>query len=275
MRVLVLGGTIFLGRHIVETLLARGDDVTIFHRGERGRELFPRVRRVLGDRSNDLDRLPDIEWDAVVDTSGYLPHVVATSANLLKDRAEQYVFISSVSVYDITQPAIDESSPTPELPPGASRDEFAMENYGFLKLLCEREATAAFGAERTLNVRPGLIVGPHDPSDRFTYWPLRFARGGDIVVPNDPDAPIQWIDVRDLAEFVVGAIDRLRAGNVNTVGPEKTAIFGLVASGVAMRYATARPGSSLSRGYTSRANNVMPFTVSSWSRKPAWPMISK
>jgi 2'-hydroxyisoflavone reductase len=223
-RVLVLGGTIFLGRHIVEMLLARGDDVTIFHRGERGRELFPQVRRVLGDRATDLDRISaDTEWDAVVDTSGYLPGVVARSAVLLKDRAAQYIFISSVSVYDISQPAIDEASATPELPAGASRDEFVMENYGFLKLLCEREAVAAFGADHTLIVRPGLIVGPHDPSDRFTYWPLRFARGGDIVVPNDLEVPIQWIDVRDLAQFIVDGIDHRRAGIVNTVGPEKPA----------------------------------------------------
>ena len=200
MRVLVLGGTVFLGRHIVETLLARGHDVTLFHRGQRGRELFPDVERVLGDRTTDLDRLPkDAMWDAVVDTSAFLPGAVATSAGMLRGRAGQYVFISSVSVYDVSLPAVDESSPTPELPADKPRDEFDIEQYGPLKLLCEREALAAFGPDRALLVRPGLIVGPYDQSDRFTYWPVRFARGGDVVVPDDLDAPVQWIDIRDLA----------------------------------------------------------------------------
>ena len=221
MRVLMLGGTVFVGRHVVETLLARGHEVTLFHRGQRGRELFPDVERVLGDRTTDLDRLPAGKtWDAVVDTSAFLPGAVAASAGMLRDRARQYVFISSVSVYDVSLPHVDESSPTPELPAGKSRDEFEIEQYGPLKLLCEREAVAAFGPDRTLLVRPGLIVGPHDQSDRFTYWPLRFARGGDVVVPDDFDAPVQWIDVRDLAEFIVNAIERGTSGAVNAVGPQ-------------------------------------------------------
>ncbi|HZX68946.1 MAG TPA: NAD-dependent epimerase/dehydratase family protein [Candidatus Elarobacter sp.] len=220
MRVLVLGGTVFLGRHVVEALLARGHEVTIFHRGKRGRELFPGVERVLGDRTTDLDRLPaGARWDAVVDTSGYVPGVVATSAAALRDRANRYVFVSSVSVYDISAPRIDESSPMPELPDGASREVMVPETYGPLKRLCELAASAAFGAERTFVVRPGLIVGPHDPTDRFTYWPLRFARGGDIVVPDDLDAAVQWIDVRDLAAFVVDAIEGGLSGEVNAVGP--------------------------------------------------------
>ncbi|HEX3464684.1 MAG TPA: NAD-dependent epimerase/dehydratase family protein [Candidatus Elarobacter sp.] len=224
MRVLVLGGTVFLGRHVVETLLARGHDVTLFHRGQRGRELFPNVERVLGDRATDLDRLPaGATWDAVLDTSAFLPRAVAASAGMLRERARQYVIISSVSVYDISLPAVDESSPTPELPADKSRDEFHAEQYGPLKLLCEREALAAFGTDRTLVVRPGLIVGPHDQSDRFTYWPLRFARGGDVVVPDDLGAPVQWIDVRDLAEFITDAIERGTSGTVNAVGPAEHA----------------------------------------------------
>ena len=220
MRVLVLGGTVFLGRHVVEMLLARGHAVTIFHRGERGRDLFPDVERVLGDRTTDLDRLPaGARWDAVVDTSAFVPGVVATSAGMLKDRARQYVFVSSVSVYDISAPRIDESSTMLELPPDASRDAMVPETYGPLKRLCELEAIAAFGADRTLIVRPGLIVGPYDPTDRFTYWPLRFARGGDVLVPDDVDAAVQWIDVRDLAEFIVDAIERGLSGEVNAVGP--------------------------------------------------------
>ena len=220
MRVLVLGGTIFVGRHVVETLLARGHQVTLFHRGQRGHDLFPSVERVLGDRTTDLDRLPaGAHWDAVVDTSGYVPSVVAASAAALRDRARQYAFISSVSVYDISAPRIDESSPMPALPEGASREVMVPETYGALKRLSELEAIAAFGPERTLIVRPGLVAGPHDPTDRFTYWPVRFARGGKIAVPDDLGAAVQWIDVRDLAAFVVDAIEQGASGAVNAVGP--------------------------------------------------------
>jgi 2'-hydroxyisoflavone reductase len=223
-RVLMLGGTVFVGRHVVEALLARGHEVTIFHRGERGRDVFPDVERVLGDRATDLDRLPaGARWDAVVDTCGFVPSIVAKSARLLRDRARQYVFISSVSVFDVSQPAIDESSPMLELPDGVSPDEFVMDHYGPLKMLCEREVVAAFGPERALIVRPGLIVGPYDKSDRFTYWPLRFARGGDVLVPDDLDARVQWIDARDLAEFIVTAIERGTSGAVNAVGPAEPA----------------------------------------------------
>ncbi|HZX68834.1 MAG TPA: NAD-dependent epimerase/dehydratase family protein [Candidatus Elarobacter sp.] len=224
LRVLILGGTVFLGRHVVEALLARGHDVTLFHRGQRGRELFPAVERVLGDRATDLDRLPaGARWDAVVDTSAYVPAVAATSAAALRDRVRHYVFVSSVSVYDIAVPRIDESSATPELPADASRDVMVPETYGPLKLLCEREVTAVFGPQRTFIVRPGLIVGPWDPTDRFTYWPLRFARGGDVLVPDDLDAQAPIVDVRDLAAFIADAIEAGRSGIVNTANtPDMT-----------------------------------------------------
>ncbi|MEA2784928.1 MAG: hypothetical protein QOF71_1032 [Candidatus Eremiobacteraeota bacterium] len=223
----MLGGTVFLGRHVVETLLARGHEVTVFHRGKRGAELFPEIERVLGDRTTDLERLPaDAAWDAVVDTCGFVPGVVATSAQALRERAGRYVFISSISVYDMSHPAIDESSPTLELPPDAPRDVMTPETYGALKYLCEQEAVAAFGPDRTLIVRPGLIVGPHDPTDRFTYWPLRFARGGDVLVPDALEMPVQYVDVRDLAEFVVDALERGNTGVVNAVGPAAPTTLG-------------------------------------------------
>ena len=223
----MLGGTVFLGRHVVETLLARGHEVTVFHRGKRGGDLFPEIERVLGDRATDLDRLPaGATWDAVVDTCGFVPGIVATSAQALRERAARYVFISSVSVYDLSHPGVDESSPTLELPDGASRDEMKPETYGALKYLCEQEAIAAFGAERTLIVRPGLIVGPYDPTDRFTYWPLRFARGGDVLVPDALGMPVQYVDVRDLAAFIVDALDHGHTGVVNTVGPAAPTTLG-------------------------------------------------
>jgi 2'-hydroxyisoflavone reductase len=264
LRVLLLGGTLFLGRHVVETLLARGHEVTLFHRGKRGRELFPGVERVLGDRATDLDRLPPgATWDAVVDTSAYVPAVAAMSAAALRERAGHYVFISSISVYDLSQAPLDESSPTPELAPDASRDVMVPETYGPLKLLCEREVSAAFGADRTLIVRPGLIVGPWDPTDRFTYWPVRFARGGDVLVPDDLDAQTPSIDVRDLAAFIVDAIEAGRSGIVNTAGtPAKTlrALFD----------ACAAAGTVPSAIVPVDLATLRELGIEQWSDLPAW-----
>jgi nucleoside-diphosphate-sugar epimerase len=263
-RVLVLGGTVFLGRHIVAELLARGDEVTLFHRGQRGLELFPEVERVLGDRTFDLDRLPaGATWDAVVDTSAYVPGVVASSAGALRERAGRYVFVSSVSVYDVSLPSLDESSPTPELPPDAARDEMVPETYGPLKLLCEREASAACGPERTLIVRPGLIVGPWDPTDRFTYWPLRFAAGGNVLVPDDLAAPMQAIDVRDLAAFVVDAIENEHAGVVNAVGPRERTLRDLFD-------ACAAASGTPSRLVPVDLATLREQNVGEWSDLPAW-----
>ena len=265
MRVLVLGGTVFVGRHVVETLLARGHQVTLFHRGQRGRDLFPEVERILGDRTTDLDRLPaGAHWDAVVDTSGYVPGVVAVSAAALRDRARHYVFISSVSVYDISAPRIDESSPIPALPEGASRDVMIPETYGPLKRLCELEAIAAFGSLRTLIVRPGLIVGPYDPTDRFTYWPVRFARGGDVAVPDDLHAAVQWIDVRDLAALVVDAIERGASGAVNAVGPALPATLRELLD------ACAAASSVPSRIVPIDLAALKAQDVSGWSDLPVW-----
>lgn len=261
----MLGGTVFLGRHVVETLLARGHEVTLFHRGKRGGELFPDVERVLGDRATDLDRLPaGATWDAVVDTCGFVPGVVATSAGALRERAGRYVFISSISVYDVSKAPVNESSPTLELPAGASRDVMTPETYGSLKLLCEREAVAAFGPERTLIVRPGLIVGPNDPSDRFTYWPLRFARGGDVLVPDALDTPVQYIDVRDLAEFVVDALEREHAGVVNTVGPPEPTTLG------ALLGACAAASDSEANVVPVDLTFLRRWNASPWSDLPVW-----
>jgi len=261
----MLGGTVFLGRHVVDVLLARGHDVTLFHRGKRGAELFPNVERVLGDRATDLNRLPaGAAWDAVVDTCGFVPGVVATSAQALRERAERYVFISSVSVYDISQPRIDESSPTLELLPDAARDVMTPETYGALKLLCEQEAIAAFGPERAFIVRPGLIVGPYDPTDRFTYWPLRFARGGDVLVPDALDMPVQYIDVRDLAEFVVDAVEREQAGIVNTVGPAEPTTLGALLAACAAASDSAANVIPVDRAFLRRCD------ASPWSDLPVW-----
>ena len=218
MKLLVLGGTKFLGRHVVESALARGDEVTIFNRGLHNAELFPEVEKLRGDRDGGLEVLRGRRWDAVVDTSGYVPRVVRASAELLAGAVDLYVFISSVSVYaDYRQPN-DEDSPV-----GTLEDETVEEvtgaAYGPLKALCERAAEAAMHG-RVMNVRAGLIVGPYDPTGRFTYWVERVARGGEVLAPAPGSKGVQFIDARDLAEWILRMIDARRAGVFNAAGPD-------------------------------------------------------
>lgn len=218
MRILVLGGTIFLGRHFVIAARDRGHEVVLFHRGEHNPGLFPELETVKGDRRTDLARLGDRKWDAVVDTCGYVPRVVAASAAFFAQRTAHYTFVSSISVLaDLSRPWIDESAPVARLE--SETEEVNGETYGPLKALCEAATLAALPA-CSLVVRPGLIVGPHDPTHRFTYWPSRFARGGDVLVPDTPEEPIQVIDARDLAAWMVLAIERGLTGTYHATGPE-------------------------------------------------------
>src|SRR5581483_10591370 len=176
-RLLVLGGTKFLGRHAVDAALADGHEVTTFTRGRTNPDLFPDVEHLHGDRDGDLAALEAGRWDGVVDTSGYVPRIVRQSAELLRDRVDRYVFVSSISVYADFSAPVDESTPLEELQdPGSESIE---EHYGALKAACERVVEEVYG-ERSARVRAGLIVGPHDPTDRFTYWPRRIALGGDV-----------------------------------------------------------------------------------------------
>ena len=214
MRVLVLGGTRFLGRALVDAALARGHEVTLFNRGETHPELFPEAEKLRGDRTADLSALEGRSWDAVLDVAGYVPKVVRRSAELLRDSG-RYVFVSSISVYENFDEPWDESGPIDELG-DAPVDELASDysNYGPLKALCEAEVEAVFG-DRALIVRPGLIVGPHDPTGRFTYWPHRLARGGELLAPSPPERLAQFIDVRDLAEWTIEAVERDLGGVFN------------------------------------------------------------
>ena len=182
MRLLVLGGTKFLGRAIVEEALARGHEVTTFTRGETNPELFPEAERLRGDRDGDLSALEGRTWDAVIDTSGYVPRIVRASAEALRNSGF-YVFVSSISVYAELPPGYDESSPVEQLEDPETEDVRA--HYGALKAACERVVDDVFG-ERAANLRFGLIVGPHDPTDRFTYWADRVARGGEVLAPGAP-----------------------------------------------------------------------------------------
>jgi 2'-hydroxyisoflavone reductase len=220
MKLLVLGGTKFLGRHIVGAALARGDEVTIFTRGLHNAELFPEAERLRGDRDGGLDALRGRRWDAVVDTSGYAPRVVRASAELLAGAVDLYVFTSSMSVYaDFSRPN-DEGSPTAKLADESS-EEATGDNYGPLKALCERAAEEALPG-RVLTVRAGLIVGPYDSSGRFSYWVERVARGGEVLAPAPRERPVQFVDARDLSEWILRMIDARRAGVFNAAGPDYT-----------------------------------------------------
>ena len=223
MRLLLLGGTKFLGKHIAAAALASGHEVTLFTRGETNPELFPEAEHLRGDRDGNLGALEGREWDAVVDTSGYLPRVVAASAALLTDAVERYVFISSISVYaDFAAPR-DESSPVAAL--DEPTEEFRGLAYGALKALCEAEVERALPG-RALLVRPGLIVGPDDPTDRFTYWPQRARRGDEILAPAPPERAVQFIDVRDLSGWIVRMAEAGSTGAYNATGRPGEMTFG-------------------------------------------------
>ena len=214
MKLLVLGGPRFLGRAIADAALARGHELTFFNRGHTNPELYPEVEKIVGDRAGDLGALRGRRWDAVIDNCGYVPHVVRASAEALVDSG-RYLFVSSISAYaDFSRPVDEDSALAPigEHPADELTPDF--ENYGALKALCEAAVTELFDG-RALVVRPGLIVGPHDPTGRFTYWPHRFARGGEVLAPARPDRPTQFVDVRDLAEWMIGLCEQDVGGTFN------------------------------------------------------------
>lgn len=215
MKILVLGGTHFVGRAFVEVALARKHELTLFHRGKTGADLFPEAEHIRGDRDGDLAKL-DSQWDAVVDTCGYFPRVVRASAEHLAERAHRYLFVSTVSVYsDLSQPGINENSPKGVIE-NESIEEITAESYGPLKVLCEKAVEDLFPG-RSMIVRPGLIVGPHDPTDRFSYWPGRALRGGEALAPGRPERRVQFIDVGDLANFMLHLLEGGGAGAYNCV----------------------------------------------------------
>ena len=216
MKLLVLGGPRFLGRAIADAALERGHELTFFNRGMTNPGLYPEVERLVGDRAGDLAALRSRVWDAVVDTSGYLPRDVAASAEAVRESGF-YCFVSTVSVYaDFTRP-VDEESQVAQLG-DLPDDEITEETYGPLKALCENAARAVFGDSAAV-VRPGLIVGPHDPTGRFTYWPHRVARGGEVLAPAPAKEPAQIIDVRDLGEWIVSVCERRVGGVFNATHP--------------------------------------------------------
>jgi 2'-hydroxyisoflavone reductase len=218
--ILVLGGTGFLGPHVVDHARSRGHTVTLFNRGKTRPNLYPDVEKLQGDRDGKLDALKGRTWDAVVDTSGYVPRIVKMSAELLAPSVKQYIFISTVSVYDDKhdKPGADETAPLATIADPTSEDVHA--GYGALKALCEQAAETAMPG-RVTNIRPGLIIGPGDPTGRFTHWVTRTADGGDMLAPGDGTTPTQWIDGRDLGAWIVHMIEDTTMGIYNALGPER------------------------------------------------------
>ncbi len=218
LRILVLGGTGFLGPQQVEYALARGHTLTLFNRGRTNPELFPDVEKLEGDRNDNLEALKGRDWDVVIDNSASLPRWVRQSAQLLQEHAGLYLFVSSISVYaDFSPPGMTESAAVGTLD-DPTVEQITGETYGPLKALCEQEAERAFPG-RALVVRPGLIVGPGDPSDRFTYWPVRIDRGGEVLAPGHPTDPVQIVDVRDLGQWMVRLVEQGTAGTFHATGP--------------------------------------------------------
>ena len=264
MKILILGGTNFLGPHVVTAALARGHTVTLFNRGRTHAELFPEVEKLRGDRDGKLDALRGRTWDAVIDPSGYVPRIVKMSAELLAGSVGHYVFISTISVYakdDV--PNADETAAVEVIPDDVAAKEDVKANYGALKARSEKAAEAAMPG-RTLVVRPGLIVGPGDHTGRFTHWPTRVRAGGDVLAPGDGSTRVQWIDGRDLGAWLVSCVEANVRGTMNVLGPSP---------GEPMRDALGE----IARVVNPRANLVWVDAaflkaqgVSGWSDLPMW-----
>lgn len=216
-KILILGGTGFLGPHVVDAARARGHTVTLFNRGKTHPKLFPDVEKLQGDRDGKLDAIKNREWDAVVDTSGYVPRIVKQSVELLAPKVGHYVFVSTISVYaDEDKVDADETAAVHQLDDPATED--VSKAYGPLKAACEAVCEAGMPG-RVTNLRTGWMVGPLDPTGRFTYWPSRLADGGEVLAPGDGSTPIQLIDVRDMAAFIITSIETKSTGTFNVFGP--------------------------------------------------------
>ena len=245
MKLLIIGGTRFLGRAIVDAAVERGHTVTLFNRGKSNPEAYADLETIVGDRDGGLDGLKGKTWDAVIDTCGYVPRLVKDAAELLKDSVDHYTFISTISVYsDFVTVGMDESAPLATLE-DETVEEITGETYGGLKVLCENVADEVMN-DRTLHVRSGFIVGPNDFTDRFSYYPHRLAQGGEVLLPEGPDWPIQFIDASDIARWTVLATEQKLTGPYNIVGPQNQLTFGEVVeacqevagSGATITYAT-------------------------------------
>ncbi len=263
LKVLVIGGTGFLGPHTVRRLQARGHTVTLFNRGRTNPGLFPDLEQLRGDRKTNLQALAGRKWDAVLDPSAYIPADVTRSATLLAPNVGHYLIISSISAYKaLDTPGMDERAPLATLA-DPTVDTVTGETYGGLKVLCEQAAEHAMPG-RTTVIRPGLIVGPGDTTDRFTYWPVRVARGGEVLAPNSPADFVQVIDVRDLANFIVGCLERRTTGIYNADGPQAGLTIGRLVE-------TSKQGSASDAQLVWVPTSLLQaHKVRPWSDLPVW-----
>jgi len=271
MKLLILGGTRFLGRHLVTAALARNHEITLFNRGKHASPM--NVETIHGDRHTDLGKLQGRRWDAVVDTSGMLPRAVKATAEMLSDSVGHYTFISTQNVYaDVSIPGVSESAPLRTLTSEELDEAYAIDTsgepsygkfYGGLKALCEQAAKSAMPG-RVLTIRPGLIVGPDDYTDRFTYWIVRVARGGEVLAPGRPDRFVQFIDVRDLADWTLSMIERNETGIYNAQGlPARLTMGNLLDE------CKAISGSDASFTWASE-DFLLRENVAAWTDMPLW-----
>jgi 2'-hydroxyisoflavone reductase len=268
LRILILGGTRFIGLHMTALALARGHTLTFFNRGKTKTDRFPEVERIKGDRNGEIDGLRGRDWDVVIDNSGYVPRHVKLSAELLAPRVKHYVFVSSISVYPDFSAPRDESSPVGKLA-DETIEKVDGETYGPLKALCEQAAARAMPG-RTTVLRPGLIVGPDDNTDRFTYWPARAARGGEFIAPGAPTDAFQIIDARDLAAFTLDAVENRHIGVYNLVSDVNGFKFGqLTDSCIAAARKQVGPKDEPRAVYLP-SEFLEEQKVAPWSEMPVW-----
>jgi 2'-hydroxyisoflavone reductase len=276
MKLLIIGGTRFVGRHLVTAALARNHQVTLFNRGNHPSEVLANVETICGDRNNDLSKLRGRRWDAVIDTCGYLPRSVKAAAEVLSGSVDRYCFISSLSAYaDVSAAGVDETAPLAKLTTEQLEAANAIDSsgqtsavnygkmYGGLKALCEQAAEEAMSG-RVLIIRPGLIVGPYDYTDRFTYWVVRIARGGEVLAPGRPDQPVQFIDARDLSEWIVRMIERHATGVYNANGAPNELTMGRL-----LQECKKATDSDASFSWVSE-DFLLQEKVAPWSDMPLW-----
>jgi 2'-hydroxyisoflavone reductase len=268
LKILILGGTRFIGLHMTALALARGHTLTYFNRDKTKTDRYREIERIKGDRNGQIDGLKDREWDVVIDNSGYVPRHVRLSAEMLAPKVKQYVFTSSISVYPNFSAPRDESSPVGKLA-DESVEKVDGETYGPLKALCEQAVLSALPGRATI-IRPGLIVGPDDNTDRFTYWPARAARGGEFVAPGSPNDAFQVIDARDLAAFAINAIENNITGTYNLVSNVNEFKFGeLTEACIVAAKKQAKPAQT-PRATFVPADFLEAQEVAPWSEMPVW-----
>lgn len=260
-KILFIGGTGFIGPHMVRRALARGHQVTLFNRGRSNPGLFPDVERLIGDRDGGLGVLKGRRWDAVIDTSGYIPRTVRDSAKLLEDSVHRYLFISTGDVYRSFSEPADEDAPLDVLDDPTSED--ASKHYGAFKVICEQHVRDAFPGRHTI-FRPGWIIGAGDNNTISAYWPVRIDRGGEVLAPGDPSDPTQYIDAADLAQFTIKSIEENINGTFNTVGPGSPLTWGEFLYGI--RAVTSSPVS-----FTwVPADFLLQVGIKAWVDLPIW-----